>query len=324
MTKTISPEVSALSLHIDAAKCIGCERCVRICTSRIFHAVEPETAGTASVSGTQTDAAQAPADASHAPKSGRKTIALQNPELCIRCGHCVAVCPVNAIAHGDFPADTVHGFDRAARPTSAQMLELIRTRRSNRAFSGADIPQEAMAQIIEAAHRAPTASNAQQVGIVQVHDPAVIRELSWLTVKTFLGVADKLEFPLVKPFVKPFMPGIYKLFPKMRMLAAEMEKGHDLVLRGAKEVLLFYTPATDRFGCQDANLAYQNASLMAESLNVAHFYTGFVYAAYSQNPKPFLKCLGIEGRLHAGMALGMPAFDFERYIDRQPLNFKRI
>lgn len=291
----------ALRLEIDASACIGCERCVRICTSRIFH-VEEKAADT----------------------SARKRIGIQEPELCIRCGHCVAVCPAGAITHGDFPAQTVHPFNAALRPTPEQMMELIRTRRSNRAFSGAPVPADALAQIIEAAHRAPTASNAQQLAIVQVHDQALIRKLGQITVKTFLGVANKLESPLVKPLVKPFAPGMYKLFPKMRMLAAEMEKGRDFILRGAQDVLFFYTPKSCRFGCQDANLAYQNASLMAECLDVAHFYTGFVCAAFQQNPKPFLECLGIEGRIHAGMALGMPEFSFERYIDRRPLDFKKI
>lgn len=290
-----------LRLEIDAAACIGCERCVRICTSRIFYVAEA--------------ASTSPA---------RKRIGLRDTDLCIRCGHCVAVCPVGAITHGDFPAGTVHAFNHALRPSPEQVLELIRTRRSNRAFSGAAVPETALTQIIEAAHRAPTASNAQQVAIVQVHDQDVIRDLSRLTVETFLGVAKKLEFPLVKALVKPFAPGLYKLFPKMRMLAAEMEQGQDFILRNAKDVLFFYTPKSCRFGCQDANLAYQNASLMAESLDVAHFYTGFVCAAFKQNPKPFLKRLGIEGRIQAGMALGMPDFRFERYIDRQPLDFKRI
>lgn len=292
---------TALRLEIDASACIGCERCVRICTSRIFHVEEKAADATA-----------------------RKRIGIQEPELCIRCGHCVAVCPAGAITHGDFPAQTVHPFNAALRPTPEQMMELIRTRRSNRAFSGAPVPADALAQIIEAAHRAPTASNAQQVAIVQVHDPAAIRDLSRLTAKTFLGVANKLEFPLVKPLVKPFAPGMYKLFPKMRMLAAELEKDRDFILRGAQDVLFFYTPKSCRFGCQDANLAYQNASLMAETLGVAHFYTGFVCAAFRQNPEPFLKRLGIEGRIHAGMALGMPDFRFERYIDRRPLDFKKI
>ncbi len=69
--------------------------------------------------------------------------------------------------------------------------------------------------------------------------------------------------------------------------------------------IFFYTDKKERFGCQDCNLAYQNASLMAEAAGVSQFYTGFVCSAAGMDRKRKLqKLLGIEGTVHAGIALG--------------------
>ncbi len=103
------------------------------------------------------------------------------------------------------------------------------------------------------------------------------------------------------------------------------EAGEDPVLRGASAVIFICAPEKSRFGCQDANLAYQNGSLMAESLGVSQFYTGFVCTAVSRDRRGELnRMLGIEGRIMAGMALGMPAFRYPYYVDRKPLKVKYL
>ena len=74
-----------------------------------------------------------------------------------------------------------------------------------------------------------------------------------------------------------------------------------------------------------ANLAYQNGSLMAESLGVAQFYTGFVCSAVEQDRNRRLaKMLGISGKIRAGMALGIPAFRYPNYIDRKDINVTKL
>ena len=87
---------------------------------------------------------------------------------CIVCGHCVAVCPTGAVEHSGFPAGKVHEFDYSDYPVPAQMMLLCKARRSNRAFTAQSVPEELLQQILEAAHRAPTASNAQQIGFTVV------------------------------------------------------------------------------------------------------------------------------------------------------------
>ena len=215
--------------------CIRCGKCVRVCPSKIF---------------TQ-------------PASGGE-IGLQGIGSCIVCGHCVAVCPTGSVEHGDFPPQKVHPVDRELLPSPEQVMLLCKARRSNRAFTAKPVPEETLDRILEAAHRAPTASNLQRVAFTLVTDPEKLHAISAFTVGVFASILKKLENPLLKPVLKRIAPQLYGYVPHFKRLISEFDKGNDLILRGATAVILIHTPSESRFGCQDANLAYQNGSLMAE------------------------------------------------------------
>lgn len=279
-----------ITLNINETSCIRCGRCVAVCPSRIL-----------------TQEAQ------------RGPIGLRNVETCIVCGHCVAACPTASVRHSAFPASKVHAIDRNAMPTPEQVMLLCRARRSNRAFSKKPVPREVLERIVEAAHRAPTGSNMQEVGFTVVTDPEKLRRITNLTLDIFAGLVRKLENPLLKPLLKRIMPQVYRYVPIFHRMMDDQAKGGDQVLRGATAVIFIHTPSSVRFGKADANLAYENGSLMAESMGVSQFYTGFVCSAIEQDKKErFRELLGIRGKVQAGMALGMPAFLFPNYIDKKP------
>lgn len=283
------------SILINEQSCIKCGRCIRVCPSKLFS--QPKTGADVEVT----------------------------VRGCIACGHCVAICPSMAITHSDFPADRVHKIDYSQIPLAEQLLLLCRARRSNRAFSNKEIPMQMLDMILEAAHRAPTASNMQTVEFTLVTKPENLRSISQFTLDVFGSVVKKLENPILRPVLKIVMPGVYDYVPTFKRIVAQYAKGDDLVLRGATAVILIHTPKDSRFGCQDANLAYQNGSLMAESLGVSQFYTGFVCSAITQDKSNALaKKLGIKGTIHAGMALGMPSFRFENYIDKKEIKVNRL
>ncbi len=282
------------NIQIDITEsCIRCGKCARVCPFEILVQEKPG----------------APIEVKH-------------PESCIRCGHCVAVCPTDSIRHNLFPAEKIHPIDYTQMPTPEQVLLLCRARRSNRAITSKPVPTEMLNQILEAAHRAPTASNLQQVSFTVVTDPQKLRAVSDFTLKTFDKVYAKLTNPLLKPFFKLTMPGVYRYVPIFKRLKYNDRAGKDPILRHATALIFIHTPASDRFGAADANLAYQNGSLMAESLGVSQVYMGFVLSALQQDGKRLNRELGIQGKIHAIMALGMPAFRYPHYIDREDIQVK--
>lgn len=286
----------AIQLSIDTTRCIRCGKCVKVCPGRIMIQAE----------------AGAP-------------IGLQYTESCISCGHCVAVCPAGAVRHNHFPEATVHPIDAEQLPTPEQVLLLCRARRSNRALSDRPVPQEALRRIVEAAHRAPTASNRQQVSFAVITDRAVLDRIIRFTIDTFSGIARMLEHPLVRPLLRRLKPELYAYLPAFRRLQREYAEGRDPILREAQALILIHTPRENRFGAADANLAYQNGSLMAEAMGISQIYTGFLLTALARDRKGrLLRSLGIEGTVHAGMALGMPLFRFPNYIDKKPVTVREF
>jgi Nitroreductase len=282
-------------ISINHDTCIKCGKCIRVCPSELFY------------NNTET-----------------KQVNVENLDACIRCGHCVAVCPTDAVTHLTFPASTAHAFDRKNFPTAEALELLIKSRRSNRAFSSQSVPEEYLQKILEAAYRAPTASNEQELSYTIVTNPEKLHQIAALTLDVFIGIL-KLIRP-IRGLLKLFMPEVIALIPEFEEMVANFSKGKDGVLRGAKAVIFIHAPQSARFGRPDANLAYQNASLMAESLGVAHFYTGFVCVSLDKDKRKrrIAKLLGIDGEIYAGMALGMPAFHFEKYIDRKPMRVNWI
>lgn len=194
------------------------------------------------------------------------------------------------------------------------------SRRSNRTLTSRPVPKEMLDKIVEAAHSAPTATNSQSLSFTVVTDPQKLRQVSDYTIGVFDSLAKLLLNPVVKCVVKPFMKDVYKYVPVFNRLKEEHKAGKDPILRKATALLLIHTPKSNRFGSEDANLAYQNASLMAQSLGVSQIYMGFVLTAIRHEGKDTLaKTLGIDGKIQAIMALGIPAFKYPKYTDRKEI-----
>ncbi len=254
--------------------CVKCLRCIEVCPAGLFSLAE-------------------------------SNVTLSRAQDCIKCSHCVGICPSEAIDHSLFPQESLRPIDFSLYPTPEQLLELMIGRRSNRTFTESAIASQKLELITKAALLAPTASNTRNIKCIVITEAEKLSGVTEFTISLFSKLANTLSKPAISFFLKPFMKSIYRNIPKLKKLEEHFRNGDDPILRNAKALILFYGPKNSRFGVEDANLAYQNASLMAESLGLAHFYTGFVCSAIKQDKQKTLnKTLGINGSIYAGMALG--------------------
>ena len=184
-----------LSISVNG-NCIRCGRCVKVCPSGIFEMEDAD---------------------------GNKCVKTVDIQRCIACGHCSAACPVGAVDHTLFPTEKIHRIDYSNMPSPEQVMLLCKARRTNRAFSKEPVAQEHIDMILEAAHRAPTASNMQNVEFVVVSSPEKLREIQKFVIEVFGSLVKKLENPLLKPLLKRIVGPVYRYVPIFEKMKKEWE-----------------------------------------------------------------------------------------------------
>ncbi|MGL4392780.1 MAG: nitroreductase family protein, partial [Fusobacteriaceae bacterium] len=182
---------------IDEKKCIGCELCVKDCL-------------------------------------GMKNLKIENGkaklinEKCIECGHCVAVCPVNAISIENYDmGEVTEAKDLNISPN--EVLDYIKNRRSVRQFKDKKVEHEKLLKIIEAGRYTPTARNSQGVSFVVVD-----KNISELRTLAMRSLKKKGEAILTDPTPNP-----RKFYAKMFM---ELEENY-LANPKENDKLFFNAPA---------------------------------------------------------------------------------
>ena len=250
-------------------------------------------------------------------------------EYCIACGQCVAICREGAISHSEFPANTIRPIPFEQMPTTEQVVALLKTRRSIRAFRDKPMERETIETIIDGARFAPSGHNSQSTEFLVVRDRAVLNKVSAM-------VIEYLKFE-IKRFANPLFrtvalladrdlaeSGLHEI-PGFKRLIQMFESGADPILNGAPVLLAFHARRTVGFADVNAQLALQNASLVAHALGIGHFYTGWVLSpcrapmAWTWNRRmPDLLGIPPENNLYGALALGYPLPRFKNMIERKP------
>ncbi len=272
-----------ISIYSDE-ECISCGRCIHVCPEFVLQFT-----------------------------SDHKVV--NNPlRHCVSCGQCVSVCPTGALHHSDYSPRDIQSFNPNDLPTGISLLNLCRKRRSCRNFKKTPVPKELLSQILEAGRYAPTANNSRSFECTVLTTPEKLRLLSTCTVRAYRRVYNLLNHRPVIALMKLLRIDAVKYLPDLKEVLVQYERGTDYIARGATAAIVISADKKDFFARDSANLAYENMSLMAESLGVGQFYMGFVLSGISLDFSDKLRrALGIKHKIYAIMALGMPSVKFQRF-----------
>ena len=179
---------------------------------------------------------------------------------CIGCGHCVAVCPTEALDNSLAPRKDFLPVP-ADRPGADEVEGLLLARRSVRGFRKEPVDRKQLERLLEAARRAPTASNSQQVSWTMVRDPEMLVRIRKLT------------------------EGWMATIPRLEHYAEAERNGKDSVLRGAPVLAVAHSPKGYLWADTDCAIALTYMELLAASMGLGACWGGLATSAANLVPE---------------------------------------
>lgn len=224
-------------------------------------------------------------------------------ERCIQCGHCQAVCPRGALTLQGAEKDSPP-FDSAGLPSMEQLTQLVRGRRSIRAYKEKIVDRALLQRCIDLAHFAPTARNSQQIGWLVIDNKEEIRHLTELAFD-WMRHLQASQDPLAQYYG---VQGMIKAW----------ETGYDGILRNAPCLVVMHGPSGYRLAQMDSTIYLTTFELVAFSQGIGTCWAGFFQIAASSWP-PLLEALNLpEGHeLTAAMMVGYPRLKYHSLPQRK-------
>ena len=261
---------------IDDSKCVRCGACVRDCAFRALRSGE----------------------------DGLPRLAAA--DRCMRCQHCLAICPVGAITlDGKRPEDSMP-LKGLALPGAEAVANWMVTRRSVRNFrKDEDVDRATLDRVLKVLGNTPTGCNARALTFTCMPDRASMDRFR----KDFIKVIERHRDGT-------------KLLPRWLAIAAiKLRKGgEDVFFRSAPGMLIVSSDVsapsvtTPR---EDATVACSNFELLANANGIATCWCGFLSLVQREIPEILEDTIGI-GRNNPfyAMLFGKSAVRYMRGVQR--------
>jgi nitroreductase/NAD-dependent dihydropyrimidine dehydrogenase PreA subunit len=282
-------------IHIDEKKCTKCRFCVDECPARIF------VVNTGVRSSPVTESAHL--------------------AQCNRCGHCVAICPTDAITHDELPSD---GFNVISNETinPDALHAFMLSRRSTRSFKEKPVPRELIERLIEVGTHAGTASNLQSEGFIVMQDYRLIDDLEKLVLETLWKKMRILSNSFGRRLAR-FKYGevtsrqAISYFERFRTMRHKGEL-RGSVFRSAPAVILIHGERSNRSVHENCAIAARNMELLAQSLGLGTCWAGFLLVAAGMDSR-ITGHLGIAANrnIFGALMLGYPVHSYRKTVPRR-------
>jgi nitroreductase/ferredoxin len=261
---SLSPPMDPAAIrhtHVDPDTCTGCGTCVEVCP---------------------TDTLVLDGD-----------VARAEGEHCLGCEHCAAVCPVEAldvtfVQHDALALNTVEARDAWLAQGEADvpaLVQLMRSRRSCRAFEDEAVPREVLQDMVTIGATAPSGTNRQAWSFTVLSSRDAVMTLAEAVLGFFERIDKLAANPLVRfgsRFTRGDPLGTYWRQYHERVserIAQYRATGRDRLFHGAPAVIVVSSRPGGSTSGDDALLATQNILLAAHAMGYGSCLVGYAVQA---------------------------------------------
>ncbi|KAF1085795.1 Ferredoxin-1 [Sporotomaculum syntrophicum] len=254
----------------------------------------------------------------------------QAEKQCIRCGHCVVICPTGALAletikpgelcvdqdgslyYGPVSTQTMKPedcgqFDASLLPSPEQVRHFLSTRRSIRVYKTDPVDRVALSSIIDIACYAPTARNSQPVNWLVIENSREVNFLSGLTIEWMRQVITN------EPEMAQSM--------NLKRLVNDWDKGIDRICHGAPHVIIAHAQSNLPSAQTSCTIALTYLELAAFSAGIGACWAGYFNAAANFYPPMHeALCLPEGHQCFGAMLIGYPRYPYHRIPVRKKAN----
>ncbi len=219
--------------------------------------------------------------------------------LCIRCGHCVAVCPHAAMNHAIMTSEDCPPVREEWLMGPEQVVHFLRARRSIRTYKKKDVPQNDLTKLIDIARFAPSGHNRQPVNWRVIHNSSEVQRLAGFVIDWMRHLISE-KSPLAAAM-------------HMDHVVAAWEAGNDRICRGAPHIILTHAPKDERTAPAACTIALTYVELAALAFGLGACWAGYFNAAANFWP-PMAEALELPAQhtSFGAMMVGYPKFKYQR------------
>lgn len=220
-------------------------------------------------------------------------------DICITCGHCVAVCPHGAISLSSMKVEDCPPIRKDLRLSVEQVEQLLRSRRSIRTYQEKEVERDVLKKVIDLGRYAPSGSNSQQVQWLMYYSRDKVHELTDKAIDWMRYLVSKKE-PIAEQY-------------RMARIIEGWENGVDIITRGAPGLIVTHAPKDYAVAQIDSAIALTYVDLAAPTFGLGTCWAGFFMIAASYWP-PLQRALALpEGHATYGaMMIGYPMYKYQR------------
>mgnify|MGYP006286955155 CR=1 FL=1 len=215
-------------------------------------------------------------------------------ERCIACGHCIAICPGEAITVNGLTARDCDPIEEKLAVSKEQVVQLFRSRRSIRSYKNEQVDPFTIEYLIDMTRWAPTAKNLQPVHWIVFQNRDDVVKLADMTIEWMRG--------------KEILPYIIDAY----------DKGRDVINRGAPCLLIAHASEKGCKPVEDCTIALSIIESSVHAFGLGACWAGyFMSAAKEHQPVIDFLDLPLDHHIFGALMLGKPKYKYQRIPPRE-------